>query len=133
MRLRRLRNGPLALSRLRQAPERPLPGPAEPRCGVEGCRIPGEHRHLPLSHRPLLAANAWPDDALTLTYAELRRLVALHLDLARQGMPNTSPWAWVAERARAVRDGEVPLLVAEVLDPDYPAPPASGPPGSVQP
>lgn len=68
------------------------------------------------AHRPVPAANAWPDDAVLLTYAELRRLVALHLDLARQGMPREKPWEWIASRGRAVRDGEVPLLLAEVLD-----------------
>lgn len=67
--------------------------------------------------RPHPAANAWPDDAVTVTYGELRRLVALHLDLTWQGMPHTEPWAWVRARAGAIRDGEAPLLLAEVMEP----------------
>lgn len=67
-------------------------------------------------HRPVPAANVWPDDAVLVTYSELRRLVALHLDLARQGMPADRPWRWIAARADAVRDGEAPLLIAEVLE-----------------
>lgn len=66
--------------------------------------------------RPTPAANAWPDDAVLLTYAELRRLVALHLDVCRRSMPRDKPWEWMALRSTAVRDGEVPLLIAEVLD-----------------
>jgi hypothetical protein len=66
--------------------------------------------------RPHPASNAWPDNAVTVSYAELRKLVALHLDLARQAMPNTSPWAWIKHRAQAMRDGEAPLLLSEVLD-----------------
>lgn len=68
------------------------------------------------AHRPHPAANAWPDDAVLLTYAELRRLVAFHLDQAWQGMPNRDPWLWVRRRAAAMRDGETPLLLAEVMD-----------------
>jgi hypothetical protein len=67
--------------------------------------------------RPHPAANAWPDDAVTVTYGELRRLVALHLDLAWQGMPNAEPWLWIRHRAKAMRDGESPLLIAEVMEP----------------
>lgn len=67
-------------------------------------------------HRPLPSSGAWPDDAVLLTYSELRRLVALHLDLAQQGMPNTKPWWWIKDRARAMRDGETPLLVSEVME-----------------
>lgn len=66
--------------------------------------------------RPMPGANAWPDDAVLLTYAELRRLVALHLDVCRQSMPREKPWEWITLRADSVRDGMTPLLVAEVLD-----------------
>lgn len=67
-------------------------------------------------HRPVPAANAWPDDAVLLTYSEVRRLVALHLDVCRQSMPRDKPWEWMALRATALREGEVPLLLVEVLD-----------------
>lgn len=67
-------------------------------------------------HRPIPAANAWPDDAVLVTYAELRRLVALHLEVCRQSMPREKPWEWLTLRAGAVRDGEAPLLLSEVLD-----------------
>lgn len=107
----------------RGEPERPLPGTApdptvdEP-CRVPGCRIPAPHRHARVddAHRPVPGANAWPDDALLITYAELRRLVALHLDLAAQTMPRDRPWTWLDKRARAVSDGEAPLLISEVLE-----------------
>jgi hypothetical protein len=94
-------------------------GPQQPRPQVQD-RIPDappRGANLETPHRPHPAANAWPDDAVTLTYAELRRLVALHLDLARNQMPNTQPWGWVKERARAMRDGETPLLLSEVMEP----------------
>lgn len=58
--------------------------------------------------RPHLAH--FPDDAVVLTYRELRRLVALHLDHA-----DTSP-ALPATLARAMRDDGAPLRLAEVLD-----------------
>lgn len=48
----------------------------------------------------------FPEDAILLRYRELRRLLALHLD--RYG---ASP-----EVVRAVREGDVPLRLAEVLD-----------------
>jgi hypothetical protein len=50
--------------------------------------------------------DAWPDDAGLLRYRELRDLVALHLD--RYADTRT---------ARALRDGDVPLRLAEVLRP----------------
>jgi hypothetical protein len=53
--------------------------------------------------RPRL--DRWPDDAVTLTYPELRALVALHLD--RYCTPDSG---------RAMREGDVPLRLAEVLD-----------------
>jgi hypothetical protein len=106
--------------RRRPEPERPLPGLAEPPPLIRPSIIPPEElaRVRPYddsAHRPAPGANAWPDDAVLLTYGELRALVALHLDLARECMPNTQPWGWVKDRARAMRDGETPLLLAEVL------------------
>jgi hypothetical protein len=123
-------------------PERPLPGLAdrgqvEPHVSVpppvRPSIIPPEElsRVRPWdgdAHRPVPAANAWPDDAVLLTYAELRRLVAQHLDLAWQGMPNVEPWLWVRHRAKAMRDGESPLLLSEVMDTD---PPPTGPPATL--
>jgi hypothetical protein len=58
--------------------------------------------------RPRL--DSWPDDAVTLTYHELRNLVALHLRAADSSVLTGSALA------RAVCDGEVPLRVSEVLD-----------------
>jgi hypothetical protein len=52
--------------------------------------------------RPRL--DAWPDDAVLLTYRELRRLIAVHLEQHDAG-----------EAARAMLDGEAPLRVSEVL------------------
>jgi hypothetical protein len=49
--------------------------------------------------------DSWPDDAVLLRYRELRALVALHLD--RYCEPGSG---------RAMRDGDVPLRLAEVLD-----------------
>lgn len=48
--------------------------------------------------------DSWPDDAVLLRYRELRDLVALHLDRYAD-----------ARTARAMRDGDVPLRLAEVL------------------
>jgi hypothetical protein len=67
--------------------------------------------HEPIDLRPVEEdprrphPDAWPDDAVLLTYGELRRLVALHLDRyhADDGA------------ARAMLDGDVPLRVSEVL------------------
>lgn len=82
-------------------PERPLPGLAPD----------------PADARPVPGGNAWPDDAVLLTYGELRRLIALHLTYVGATLPRDRPWVWVAERARAVEDGEAPLLISEVLSP----------------
>lgn len=49
--------------------------------------------------------DSWPDDAVLLRYRELRDLVALHLDRYAEG-----------DAARAMREGDVPLRLAEVLD-----------------
>jgi hypothetical protein len=81
---------------------------------------PGERHHFhddtvphePIDLRPLEedprrpSLDAWPDDAVLLTYAELRRLVSLHLERY-----NADEGA-----ARAVLEGDVPLRVSEVLD-----------------
>lgn len=77
------------------------------RLGQEFYRSP-EQRTTPATiegdpHRPHL--DSWPDDAVLLRYRELRALVALHLDrYCDEGS------------ARAMREGDVPLRLAEVLD-----------------
>jgi hypothetical protein len=107
VRFRRLRNGPLALSRLR-------PEPGWPRLGLAPDPTVDEP---PVLHRPTPGANAWPDDAVLLTYGELRQLIALHLTLCASTMAHDRPWVWIKERARAVSEGEAPLLISEVLSP----------------
>lgn len=62
------------------------------------------------------AGGAWPEDRVTVSYAELRRLIALHLSTCAQTMPRERPWHFMALRARAMLDGEVPLLLSEVMD-----------------
>jgi hypothetical protein len=101
----------------------PRTGLADRDCGIPGCALRHGplHQHLPAPKeppdRPHPAANAWPDDAVTVTYAELRRLIALHLDLCSATMPADAPWDWMRMRAGAVRDGETPLLLSEVMEP----------------
>jgi hypothetical protein len=95
--------------RRRPEPERPLPGLADPPLIRPSIIPPGELRPLP-------GANAWPDAAVLLTYAELRQLVALHLELCSSTMPADRPWEWMRLRAGAIRDGEAPLLLSEVMD-----------------
>jgi hypothetical protein len=134
VRLRRLRSGTLSAVRLRRRHDNcwphtglrdrdppPRPEPVTDCPGPPACGLDAPHRHLDLppaiAVRPHPAANAWPDDAVTVTYAELRRLVALHLELCASTMPKDSPWDWMRMRARALRDGETPLLLAEVMEP----------------
>lgn len=51
----------------------------------------------------------YPEDAILLTYREVRRLLALHLEACADA-------AGPADMARAMREGETPLRLAEVLD-----------------
>lgn len=67
-------------------------------------------------HRPHPEADSWPDDAVLITYSELRRLIALHLETCGRTMPSAEPWRFVQMRAAGMRDGEVPLLLSEVLE-----------------
>lgn len=90
------------LPRLRQLPpgaDRPTSPPSDPLA----------------AYRPD-SGGAWPEDQLTLSWGELRRLVALHLEVCTRSMPRDRPWEFMALRATAMRDGEAPLLVSEVLD-----------------
>lgn len=145
MRLRRLRSGTPAVVRLRRRRPRggyesggPVPELPRVRSGPgPGWRAPrdgGYHPEVSVPEptvgpsapsgvssanapRPHPAANAWPDDHVTVSYAELRRLVALHLELCSATMPRDAPWDWMRMRAGSVRDGETPLLLSEVMDP----------------
>lgn len=56
-----------------------------------------------------------PHAPLTLTYRELRQLVALHLTECAATMPRERPWLYAQQRARAMADGETPLRLSEVL------------------
>lgn len=65
-----------------------------------------------------MSDQAWPEDALTLTYGEMRQLIALHLDQLGHTLGRVAPWEDAHRAARAMRDGETPLRVSEVLDRD---------------
>lgn len=83
--------------------------------------LPPEDRPTSPPSDPLAAyrpadGGVWPEEHITLSWAELRRLVALHLEVCRQAMPRERPWDFMAMRATAMRDGEVPLLLSEVMD-----------------
>lgn len=67
------------------------------------------------------AAGRSPYDSVTLLYGELRQLIALHLDQARLTMGRRAPWTDVERLAGAVRDGEAPLRLGEILGLPYPA------------
>ncbi len=56
-------------------------------------------------HRPHPSVAGWPDDAVLLTYRELRRLVSLHLE---RYLDDPAP-------ARAMLEADVPLRLGEVL------------------
>lgn len=80
------------------------PRPRPDRRLLTGGHFPGDP--IPLDgdpRRPHL--DSWPDDAVLLRYRELRALVALHLD--RYCEPGSG---------RAMREGDVPLRLSEVLD-----------------
>jgi hypothetical protein len=58
----------------------------------------------------------WPDTHLTLSYGELRRLIALHLAQLAATMPRDRPWLYADARAKAMADGETPLRLREVME-----------------
>lgn len=63
----------------------------------------------------------WPDGGITLTWHELRLLIALHLDQLGYTLGRVAPWDDARRTAQAMRDGETPLRVSEVVgvaDPD---------------
>jgi hypothetical protein len=83
----------------RREPEWPLPGlpPTRPSGNPDPAVGPSTPSGVSSAHRPAPAANAWPDDAVLLTYGELRRLVALHLTLCASTMPHDRPWGWMKD------------------------------------
>lgn len=89
----------LVLSALRQLSEEDRQ-PAQPA---------GDGRYRP-------AGDSWPQEGITLTYGELRRLLALHLAQLAHTMGRTAPWRDAEAAAAAMADGETPLRLAEVLD-----------------
>lgn len=74
----------------------------------------------------LNSPGAWPDDAITLTYGEIRQLIALHLDRLGDSLGRISPWEDAHRAAAAMRDGETPLLIREVWSPPEPERPLPG-------
>jgi hypothetical protein len=57
-----------------------------------------------------------PDAPLTLTYRELRRLIALHLAQLAATLPRDRPWLYAEQTAKAMSDGEMPLRLRDVLE-----------------
>jgi hypothetical protein len=106
----------LALDALRRRARRA----AEPRTRGRIARAvrddPPNAQLLTDPHRPHPDADDWPDDAVLVTYRELRALIALHLTTCSQTMPGVEPWRFMQMRAKAMQDGEVPLLLSEVLE-----------------
>jgi hypothetical protein len=78
-------------------------GPREPH------EQPQERRHRP-------DGGIWPEDGITLTYGELRRLVALHLAQCAHMLPRHQPWVYAENQAKAMADGETPLRLSEVIE-----------------
>jgi hypothetical protein len=97
-------NGPEALVVELYRDDEPCPNP---RCAKTTHRGPCSEDLPDLADEPRRPRPDWyPDDAVTLTYRELRQLLGLHLDRC----------AADPDLARAMRDGESPLHLAEVLD-----------------
>lgn len=57
-----------------------------------------------------------PDTHVTLSYRELRRLIALHLAQVAATMPRERGWLYAEASARSMSDGEMPLRLREVLE-----------------
>jgi hypothetical protein len=82
------------------------------RAELDACRAQQLRQARTIAEQPPLDSDprrphldSWPDDAVLLRYRELRHLVSLHLD--RYCDPRS---------AAAMREGDVPLRLAEVLD-----------------
>jgi hypothetical protein len=89
----------------------PLEWTVEQQPGVREGVVVDTVPHEPIDLRPVEEdprrphPDAWPDDAVLLTYRELRRLVSLHLE--RYGVEPAT--------VRAVLEADVPLRLGEVL------------------
>lgn len=84
------------LGRLADLPRQPAESPADGRYRPDG--------------------DSFPEDGITLSYGELRRLIALHLSQLAHTMPRHEPWLWAEGAARAMAEGETPLRLREVLE-----------------
>jgi hypothetical protein len=78
--------------------------------------LPREPDELPQERRYRPSEGIWPEDGITLTYGELRRLIALHLAQLAATMPRHQPWLAAEAAAKAMGDGETPLRLREVLE-----------------
>lgn len=101
---------PAALDHLPVLTERPhATTPSQQRTPREPAELPAERRWRP-------DGGTWPQEGITLTYGELRRLIALHLAQCAATMPRDRPWLFAEAAAKAMADGETPLRLREVLE-----------------
>jgi hypothetical protein len=77
---------------------------------------------LPEDDGPITASVDWderpersPLDGVTLTYGELRRLIALHVDCVGKMLTRHSPWEDAARYAEQMSSGELALRLRDVL------------------
>lgn len=76
-----------------------------------GRPLPDEPALPPLEEEPRRPRlDHFPHDALLLTYREVRQLLALHIEAVADSIMSASG------QARAMREGETPLRLSEVLD-----------------
>ncbi len=85
-----------------------------PRPGVQELPAPPLSASLDPYRTP--DGDVGPDAPLTLSYRELRRLIALHLAQVAHTMPRERGWLYAEQTARAMADGESPLRLREVLE-----------------
>lgn len=105
---------PAALDHLPVLTEMPHAAtPAQLQPWPEPPRQPDE---LPQERRWRPDGGTWPQEGITLTYGELRRLIALHLAQLAATMPRHQPWLAAEAAAKAMGDGETPLRLREVLE-----------------
>lgn len=86
------------------------------RLPVLSAEPPAPRPEMPQDSRYRPSGGTWPEDGITLSYRELRCLIALHLAQAAATMPRERPWLWAEGQARAMEDGETPLRLREVLE-----------------
>ncbi len=77
---------------------------------------PHEPGELPQERRWRPDGGTWPEEGVTLSYGELRRLIALHLAQCAHMMPRHQPWVYAENQAKAMADGETPLRLREVIE-----------------